>query len=135
MGADKILVEGDGGSNKMNTASNTRLRHTTQVSQVHAATGVLLNLGTNFQPHKPECSGTSKLESTDQHRSDRSQPESPKTPNRPTELQTEQNSKQQQHRTTTNTPKRSLEQKPNKGCTSQTGERHRSDRCDLGFSG
>jgi hypothetical protein len=38
----------------MNTASNSRLRYTTQVSQVHAATRVLLNLGTNFQPHRPE---------------------------------------------------------------------------------
>jgi hypothetical protein len=54
MGADKILLEGDGYSNKTNTASNTRLRPTTQVGQVHATTGVLLNLGTNFQPHRPE---------------------------------------------------------------------------------
>jgi hypothetical protein len=38
----------------MNTASNTRLRLTTQVGQAHTATGVLLDLGTNFQPHKPE---------------------------------------------------------------------------------
>jgi hypothetical protein len=29
----KILLEGDGGSNKMNTASNTRIRLTTQVGQ------------------------------------------------------------------------------------------------------
>jgi hypothetical protein len=50
----KILLEGDGYSNKTNTASNTRLRLTTQVGQVHTATGVLLNLGTNFQPHRPE---------------------------------------------------------------------------------
>jgi hypothetical protein len=69
------------------------------------------------------------------HRSDRSRPESPKTPNRPTELQTNPNSKQQQHRTTANTPRRSPEQKPNRGCTGQTGERHRSDRCSLGSSG
>jgi hypothetical protein len=47
----KILLEGDGDSNKMNTASNTRLRLTTQVSQDHTATGVLLTLGTNNQPH------------------------------------------------------------------------------------
>jgi hypothetical protein len=82
-----------------------------------------------------ERSGTPKLESTDQHRLDRSQPESPKTPNRPTELQTDPNSKQQQHRTTANTPKCSHEQKPNKNCIGQTGERHRSHRCNLGFSG
>jgi hypothetical protein len=50
----KILLEGDGGSNKMNTASNTRLRLTTQVSQAHTTTGVLLDLGTNSQPHRPE---------------------------------------------------------------------------------
>jgi hypothetical protein len=54
MGADKILLEGDGGSNKMNTASNTRLQLTTQVGQDHAATRVLLDLGTNNQPHRPE---------------------------------------------------------------------------------
>jgi hypothetical protein len=47
MGADKNLLEGDGDSNKTNTASNTRLRLTTQVGQAHAATGVLLDLGTN----------------------------------------------------------------------------------------
>jgi hypothetical protein len=50
----KILLEGDGGSNKMNTASNTRLRLTTQVGQAHTASGVLLDLGTNSQPHKLE---------------------------------------------------------------------------------
>jgi hypothetical protein len=50
----KILLKGDGGSNKMNAAFNTRLRLTTQVSQAHAATGVLLDLGTNYQPHRPE---------------------------------------------------------------------------------
>jgi hypothetical protein len=50
----KILLEGDVGSNKMNMTSNTRLRLTTQVGQAHAATGVLLDLGTNSQPHRPE---------------------------------------------------------------------------------
>jgi hypothetical protein len=53
-GSQKILLEGDEDSNKMNTASNTRLRLTTQVGQAHVATGVLLNLGTNFQPHRLE---------------------------------------------------------------------------------
>jgi hypothetical protein len=38
----------------MNTASNTRLRLTTQVGQDHAATGVLLTLETNNRPHGPE---------------------------------------------------------------------------------
>jgi hypothetical protein len=50
----KILLEGDGGSNKMNTASNTRLRLTTQVGQAHVATRVLLDLGNNYQPYRPE---------------------------------------------------------------------------------
>jgi hypothetical protein len=47
------------------------------------------------------------------HRSDRFKPESPKTPNRPTELQTDPNSKQQQQGTTANPPKCSPKQKPN----------------------
>jgi hypothetical protein len=116
---------------------------------------VLLNLETNFQPHRPENAAehqnSSPLSNTGQtgpcwwnlatstkwlltsqagatHRSDRSQPESHKTPNRPTELQTDPNTKHQQHRTTANTPERSLEQKPKRGCTSQTSERHQSDR-------
>jgi hypothetical protein len=38
----------------MNTASNTRLQLTTQVGQDHAATGVLLTLGSNNQLHGPE---------------------------------------------------------------------------------
>jgi hypothetical protein len=54
----KILLEGDGGSNKMNTASNTRLRLTTQVGQAHVATGVLLDLGTNKQPSEPKLTNT-----------------------------------------------------------------------------
>jgi hypothetical protein len=59
----------------------------------------------------------------------------PKAPNRPTDLQTNPNSKQPQHRTTANTPNRSPEQKPTEGCTGQTGQEHRSDRCNLGSSG
>jgi hypothetical protein len=68
----KILLEGDENSYKMNTASNTRLRLTTQVGQAHVATGVLLDLGTNTHtlPTR-ERSGTPNLESTDPHRSDR----------------------------------------------------------------
>jgi hypothetical protein len=46
----KILLEVDGNSNKMNTASNTRLRLTTQIGQAHVATGVPLDLGTSTQP-------------------------------------------------------------------------------------
>jgi hypothetical protein len=50
----KILLEGDRGSNKMNMASYTRLRLTTQVGRDHTTTGVLLILGTNKQPYKPK---------------------------------------------------------------------------------
>jgi hypothetical protein len=46
----KILLEGDGNSNTMNTASNTCLRLTTQIGQDHIATGVPLDIGTNTQP-------------------------------------------------------------------------------------
>jgi hypothetical protein len=81
MGADKkILLEGDGDSNKTNAASNTRLRLTTQVGQVHAATGVLLDLGTNFQSHRPENAAEHETRALltytghagEHHRSDRS---------------------------------------------------------------
>jgi hypothetical protein len=58
MGADKILLKGDEDSNKTNTASNTRLRLTTQVGQVHATTEVLLDLGTNTQPFEPKHTNT-----------------------------------------------------------------------------
>jgi hypothetical protein len=76
----KILLERDGGSNKMNTASNTCLRLTTQVGQAHAATGVLLDLGTNSQPHRPENTAEHKTRASvtytgqagEHHRSDRS---------------------------------------------------------------
>jgi hypothetical protein len=54
----KILLEGDGDSNKTNTASNTRLRLTTKVGEVHAATEVLLDLGTNKQPSEPKHTNT-----------------------------------------------------------------------------
>jgi hypothetical protein len=73
MGADKkILLEGDGNSNKMNTASNTRLRLTTKDGQAHVATGVLLDLGTNTPTFVPRNAAEKpNLESTDPHRSDR----------------------------------------------------------------
>jgi hypothetical protein len=50
----KNRLEADEDSNKTNTASNTRLRLTTQVGQAHASTEVLLDLGTNKQPSKPK---------------------------------------------------------------------------------
>jgi hypothetical protein len=68
----KILLEGDGNSNKMNTASDTRLRLTTKVGQAHVATGVPLDLGTNTPPSDPRNAAEKpNLESTDSHRSDR----------------------------------------------------------------
>jgi hypothetical protein len=56
----KIILEGDGESNKMNAASNTRLRLTTQVGQAHVATGVPLVLGTNTQPSDPRTQRNTK---------------------------------------------------------------------------
>jgi hypothetical protein len=67
----KILLEGDGNSNKMNAASNTHLRLTTQVGQAHVATGVPLDLGTNTQPSDLRTQQNTNLESADPHRSDR----------------------------------------------------------------
>jgi hypothetical protein len=46
----------------------------------------------------------------------------PKAPNRPTDHQTDPNSKQLHHGTTTNTPRRSPEQKPTRARTGQTGQ-------------
>jgi hypothetical protein len=54
----KILLEGDGDSNETNTTSNTRLQLTSQVGQAHAATEVLLDLGTNKKPFKPKHTNT-----------------------------------------------------------------------------
>jgi hypothetical protein len=77
----KILLVGDGNPYKMNTASNTRLRLTTQVGQAHVATGGPLDLGTNthttFRPENAAEHQTSSLQThtgqTGEHyRSDRS---------------------------------------------------------------
>jgi hypothetical protein len=56
----KNLLEGDENSNKLNTASNTRLQLTTQVGQAHIATGVPLDLGTNTQPSDPRTQRNTK---------------------------------------------------------------------------
>jgi hypothetical protein len=80
MGPITILLKGDEGSNKMNTASNTRLQLTTQVGQAHATTGVLLDLGTNSQPQRPENAAKHKTRASltytgqacEHHRSDQS---------------------------------------------------------------
>jgi hypothetical protein len=84
----KILLEGDGDSNKTNTASNTCLQLTTQVGQAHATTGVLPDLGTNKQPSEPKLtnmhSGNLHGLLPVLHRSDRwPAPVSPRTPVRP----------------------------------------------------
>jgi hypothetical protein len=84
----KILLEGDGDSYKTNTASNTRLRHTTQVGQVHTATEVLLDLGTNKQPSELKHTNTHSRNLHGLlpmlHRSDRwLAPVTPVTPVRP----------------------------------------------------
>jgi hypothetical protein len=78
----KILLEGDGNSNKMNTASNTRLRLTTKVGQAHVAAGVPLDLGTNTPPSDPRNAAENQNSSLqthtgqtgEHHRSDRSLP-------------------------------------------------------------
>jgi hypothetical protein len=134
MGADKILLEGDGNSNKMNTASNTRLRLTTQVGQVHVATRVVRPVPAG-ETEQLSLSGSTPVRPV-RHtgQTDRSL-KAPNAPNRPTDHQTDPNSKQQQHGTTTNTPRRSPEQKPTRARTGQTGQEHRSDRCSLGSSG
>jgi hypothetical protein len=54
----KILLEGDGNSNKTNKASNTRLQLTTQVGQAHVATGGPPDLETNTQPSEPKHTKT-----------------------------------------------------------------------------
>jgi hypothetical protein len=56
----KILLEGDGNSNKMKVASNTLLQLTTQVGQAHVATEVPLDLGTNKQPSDPRTQRNTK---------------------------------------------------------------------------
>jgi hypothetical protein len=56
----KILLEGDGNSNKMNTASNTSVRLTTQVGRAHVASGVPLDLGINTQPSNPKTQRNAK---------------------------------------------------------------------------
>jgi hypothetical protein len=64
----------------MNTASNTRVRLTSRVGQAHVATGVLLDLGTNSQPQRPENAAEHKTRASltytgqagEHHLSDRS---------------------------------------------------------------
>jgi hypothetical protein len=75
----KILLKGDGNYNKMNTASNTRLRLTTQIGQAHVATGVPLDLGINtpLRPenaaeHQTSSSLTNTGQTVEHHQLDRS---------------------------------------------------------------
>jgi hypothetical protein len=184
----KILLEGDGDSNKTNTDSNTRLRLTTQVGQAHAATEVLLDLGTNKQPSEPKHTNTHSRNLHDLlpvlHRSDRwpalvrpvtlvrpvdstsqaggysssttSVPESlndlsrpwnkntPKTQptqkENPTKHLTKQLQTDQELTSSTKTQRHTSQvvhprQIPQVARTGQTGQEHRSDRCNLGSSG
>jgi hypothetical protein len=132
----------------MNTASNTLLQLTTQVGQAHVATGVPLDLGTNTQPSDPRTqrntkprvyrptpvrpvpageneqlslSGSTPVRSV--RHTDQTDPslKAPKAPNRTTDHQTDPNSKQQQHKTTADTPRHSPQAKTHRGF-------HRSDR-------
>jgi hypothetical protein len=114
----------------MNAACNTLLQLTTQVGQAHVATGVPLDLGTNTQPSDPRTQRNTKPRV---YRPTPVRPvrhtgqtghslKAPKTPNKATDHQTDPNSKQQQHRTTVNTPRRSPEQKPTEGCTGPSGQ-------------
>jgi hypothetical protein len=140
----KNLLEGDGDSNKTNTASNTRLRLTTQVGQVYTATEVLLDLVTNKQPSEPKHTNMhSVLESlSDFSRPwNKSTPKTPParkenpTPNLTNQLQTNQeqtsNTKTQRHTSQAVHPR----QIPRVTRTGQTGQEHRSDWCSLGSSG
>jgi hypothetical protein len=178
----------------MNTASNTRLRLTTQVGQVHAATRGLLNLGTNTQPSEPKLTNTHSGNLHGllpvQHRSDRwpapvrpvtsvrpvtpvrpvdragqaggysshttgvpeslsdfSRPRNKNTPktqparkeNLTQSLPKKHQTNQEQSSNTTTQIHTSLavhpRQIPQVVRTSQTGQEHRSDRCNLGSSG
>jgi hypothetical protein len=56
----KILLEGDGNSDKMKAASNTLLQLTTQVGQAHVDTEVPLDQGTNTQPSDPRTQRNTK---------------------------------------------------------------------------
>jgi hypothetical protein len=146
----------------MNTASNTRLRLTTQVVQAHATTGVLMDLGTNSQPHRPENAEEHKPRAsrsyTDQagehHRSDRSLLVKPgdfhrialhrsgwcNTPVRPVPARKPQNTKQAYrapNRLKLETAATLDNSKHTQTFTRAKPNRglHRSDRCDLSSSG
>jgi hypothetical protein len=172
----------------MNTASITRLRLTTQVGQVHAATGVLLKLGTNTQHSEPKLTNTHSGNLHDLlpvlHRSDRwPAPVRPVTPVRPvdragqaggysshtigvpeslgdfsrpwnkntpktqparkenlTQRLPKQHQTDQEYSSNTTTQRHTSpavhpRQIPQVVRTGQTGQEHRSDRCNLGSSG
>jgi hypothetical protein len=110
------------------SATEHRNQHTTfwpENTAEHQTSSLLTNTGQTSEHRRSDRSLLVKLATSTErlhtgqvgatHRSDRSQPESPKTPNRPTDLQTDPNSKQPLHRTTANTPRRSPEQKTHQG--------------------
>jgi hypothetical protein len=184
----KILLEGDGDSNKTNTASNTRLRLTTQVGQAHVAIGVPLDLETNKQPSEPKHTNTysgnlhglllvlhrshrwpapvrlvtpvrpvdragqvggysSRTTSVPESLSDFSRPWNKNTPKsqparkeNPTQNLAKQLQTDQELTSSTKTQRHTSQavhsrQIPPVACTGQTGQEHRSDRCNLGSSG
>jgi hypothetical protein len=184
----EILLEGDTDSNKTNTASNTRLRLTNQVTQAHAATEVLLDRGTNKHPSKPKHTNThsgnlhgllpvlhrsdrwpapvrpvipvrpvdragqdgghnSLTTSVPKSLSDFSRPWNKNTPKtqparkeNPTQNLTIQHQTDQELTSNTKTQRHTSQavhprQIPQLVRTGQTGQEHRSDRCNLGSSG
>jgi hypothetical protein len=178
----KILLKGDGDSNKTNPASNTHLRLTTQVGQAHVATEVLLDLGTNKQPSEPKHTNThsgnlhglllvlhrsdrwpapvrpvdnagqaggysSRTTNVPESLSDFSRPWNNNTPKtqparkkNPTQNLTKQLETAQEQTSSTKTQRHTsqavhLRQIPQVARTGQTGQEHRSDRCNLGSSG
>jgi hypothetical protein len=112
------------------TQPRALLTYTGQAGEHHRSDRSLLVKPGNF--HKTTPTPVRPVQLADQIGSSQ---ETPNLPSRPTELQTDSNSKQQQHKTTTNSHKRSPEQNPTGVCTGQIGERHQSDRCDLSSSG
>jgi hypothetical protein len=182
MRADKNYSRRDGDSNKTNTASNTRLRLTTQAGQAHATTEVLLELGTNKQPSEPKHTNThsgnlhgllpvlhrsdrwpaparpvdragqaggcsSHTTSVPESLSDFSRPWNKNTPKtqpctegipytKPNKTTPKRQRTDQQHQDPkTHESRSSPRQIPQVARTGQTGQEHRSDRCNLSSSG
>jgi hypothetical protein len=153
----KILLEGDGNSTKMNTASNTCLRLATQVSQAHVATGVPLDLGTNTQPSDLRTQRNTKprvyrptpvrlvstagqigpcwqnwATSTKWLHTGQTGETHRLDRSQPEILQSTKQADRPPNRPKLETTP--TQQKPTRARTGQTGQEHRSDRCSLGSS-